>query len=46
MIGIILLNLLILDVLIFTFAYQLKKKLKELKKKDLLFAQVFGSDKE
>lgn len=45
MIGIILLNLLVLDVLVFTFAYQLKKKLNELKKKDLLFAQIFGSDK-
>lgn len=43
MMGIILFNLLVLDVLIFTFVYQLKKKIKELKKNDLF--NMFGSDK-
>ncbi len=40
--AIILINLLVLDVVIFTLLYQLKKKVSELKKNDFLKG-MFGS---
>ncbi len=43
MIAIILINLLVLDVVIFTLLCQLKKKVDEIKKNDF-FKNMFGSD--
>lgn len=43
MIGIILFNLLVLDILVFTAFWELKKKIRELKKNNIF--QMFGSDK-
>lgn len=44
MIAIIMINLLVLDVVIFTLLYQLKKKVDLIKKNDFLL-NMLGSDK-